>query len=249
MTRKEKEYKDRKGWGRPPTTSEKNANHLMYKNQGIDFRVPVLPIAPKDGPIIFSPSPVASILKTKKWIKDDDNMVLLELKVLLGHVKMKDPEEVSSNQKVGQRIHHDSYQDMLKNILHNKYGLTIPHGGYDSEYNSEGNEGDVIGEEMTIMDTFQIVGFKECEQLKKDIYDKYDNIINDRKYNPTKEEYSRYIVGKVEIGLLNKPKDGWSKKGEGMISNNVSKRHPLNLTNPDTLVTEHAWLGWKKKDP
>ena len=152
---------------------------------------------------------------------------------------MKDPEEVSSNQKVGQRIHHDSYEDMLKNILHNKYGLTIPHGGYDSEYNSKGNEGGVIGEEMTIMDTFQIVGFKECEQLKNDIDTEYE----------ARSKETGDIVGKVENGLLNKPKDGWSKKGKGMISNTVSKRHPVNLTNPDTLVTEHAWLGWKKKDP
>lgn len=236
MTRKEKEYKDSKGWRRPPTAEEKNANHLMYKNQGIDFRVPVLPIAPKGGPIIFSPSPVASILKAKHWRTKKDNLVLLELKVLLGRVKMKDPEEVSSNQKVGQRIHHDSYEDMLKNILHNKYGLNIPHGGYDSEYNSKGNEGGVIGEEMTIMDTFQIVGFKECEQLKNDI---------DMEYKDKSKETGD-IVRKVEFGLLNKPKYGWLKKGKGMISNTVSERHPLNRTNPYTSVTEHAWLGWKK---
>ncbi len=243
MTGKEKEYKDSKGWRRPPTNKEKNANHLMYKNQGIDFRVPVLPIAPKGGPIIFSPSPVASILKAKHWRTKKDNLVLLELKVLLGRVKMKDPEEVSSNQKVGQRIHHGTYEDMLyedmlENILYKTYGLTIPHGGYDSEYNSEGNEGGFIGEEMTIMDTFQIVGFKECERLKNDI---------DREYEARSKETGD-IVGKVENGLLNKPKDGWSKKGEGMKSNNVSKRHPLNPTNPYTSVTKHAWLGWEKKE-
>ena len=131
----------------------KNSKTIYYDPTYKSEPLREVPIVPKGMPIIFSPSPVASILKAKKWINNYDDMVLLKVTILLGTVKKK--EDVIQNNEL-----------KMDNFLK---------GNYDTIYDKDVYRDGVNGDEITVLDSFQILKFENDKDLKKDIVDAVSN--------------------------------------------------------------------------
>ena len=131
----------------------KNSKTIYYDPTYKSEPLREVPIVPKGMPIIFSPSPVASILKAKEWINNYDDMVLLKVTILLGTVKKKEVDIQNNELKM---------DNFLK-------------GNYDTIYDKDVKRNGVIGDEITVLDSFQILKFENDEDLKKDIDDAVSN--------------------------------------------------------------------------
>lgn len=188
-----------------PKTIYYDPNARTYKSKTLRE----VPIVPKGMPIIFSPSPVASILKAKEWINNYDDMVLLKVTILLGTVKKK--EDVIQKNKL-----------KMDNFLK---------GNYDTIYDKDVKRNGVIGDEITVLDSFQILKFENDEDLKEDIVG---------------AESNRGILCMTKNACLGSR----VATVEDILKNQKDMKDILNKNynwNPPTVTNDlQVWGGWNK---